>query len=68
MASRPSEYPERIRSSGEEGHWRHLAERVGSGGVSKGWLIAGLAVVGIGAWAAWHFGPDLARYMKMERM
>jgi len=68
MSSRPSEYPERTRSSGDEGRWRQLSERVGSGGVSKGWLIAGLAVVGLGAYMAWHFGPDFARYMKMERM
>jgi len=68
MSSRPSEYPERTRSSSEETRWHHLSERVGSGGVSKGWLIAGLAVIGVGAWAAYHFGPDFARYMKMERM
>ena len=31
-------------------------------------MLAGLAAVGIGAWMIWHFGPDLRRYLKMERM
>lgn len=68
MANRTSEYPERVYSSGEEGRSRHLAERSGSGGISTGWLIAGLAAVGVSAWALYHFGPDLRRYLKMERM
>jgi hypothetical protein len=36
--------------------------------MSTGWLIAGLAVLGLGIWAAYRFGPDFARYRKMERM
>jgi len=68
MASRTSEYPERVYSSGEEEKRRHLTERAGSGGISTGWLIAGLAAAGIGAWALYHFGPDLRRYLKIERM
>ena len=47
---------------------RRLAERLGSGGRSTGLMLAGLAAVGIGAWMIWHFGPDLRRYLKMERM
>ncbi len=67
--SRPtSEYPERVYSSGEEGKQRHLLGRDRSGGISTGWLLAGLAGVGLAAYMAWHFGPDLARYVKMERM
>jgi hypothetical protein len=37
-------------------------------GSTPGWLIAGIAVVALGAWAAYHFGPDFRRYIKMERM
>jgi hypothetical protein len=68
MASRTSEYPERVYSSAEEEKRRPWRERAGSEGISTGWLIAGLAVVGVGAWALYHFGPDLRRYLKMERM
>jgi hypothetical protein len=31
-------------------------------------MLAGLVGIGVAAWMAWHFGPDLARYMKIERM
>jgi hypothetical protein len=62
-----SQYPERVYSTSEEEQTLHLP-RLGRGGISAGWLIAGLAAVGIGAWMAWHFGPDLRRYIKMERM
>lgn len=68
MSKQTTEYPERVYSSGDEGKWRHLAERAGAGGLSLGWMIAGLAAVGVGAWAVYHFGPDLRRYLKMERM
>jgi hypothetical protein len=37
-----------------------------SGGLSTGWVVAGLAAVALGAW--YHFGGDLKRYIKMERM
>jgi hypothetical protein len=37
-------------------------------GVSPGLLFAGLAVLGLGALAAYHYGPDLIRYIKIERM
>jgi hypothetical protein len=39
-----------------------------AGGLSTGWAVAGLAAVALGAWMAYHFGPDLRRYVKMERM
>lgn len=38
------------------------------GGISTGWLIAGLAVVGLGALAWYYLGPDLKRYMKIRNM
>jgi hypothetical protein len=68
MSSRPLQYPERVHSSGEEGKMHALLERSGAGKLSKGWVLGGLVGIGVVAWMAWHFGPDLARYMKMERM
>jgi hypothetical protein len=68
MSRMTSEYPERVSSSGTEERRRQLMERGGTGGISTGWLIAGLAVVGLGVWAAYRFGPDFARYRKMENM
>jgi|GEM_PF-6067887 len=38
------------------------------GGSSTGWLLAGVAVLALGALAAYHFGPDVRRYIKMEMM
>jgi hypothetical protein len=35
---------------------------------SSGMLLAGLAVVGIGALAWYYLGPDLIRYMKIRNM
>ncbi len=40
----------------------------GAGKIPKGWMLAGLAGIGVAAWMVWHFGPDFVRYMKMERM
>jgi hypothetical protein len=31
-------------------------------------MLAGLVGIGLAAWMAWHFVPDLKRYIKMERM
>lgn len=31
-------------------------------------LVAGAAAIGLVAWAAIYFGPDLVRYMKLRRM
>jgi hypothetical protein len=36
--------------------------------LSLGTLVAGLAVVGLGVVIIRHFGPDLIRYLKIERM
>jgi hypothetical protein len=37
-------------------------------GVSPGLLVAGLAALGVGAFLAYTLGPDLVRYLKIERM
>jgi hypothetical protein len=63
-----SNYPERVYSSEDERRLRRLAERLDSGSRSTGLLLAGLAVVSVGAWMLWQFGPDLRRYLKIERM
>jgi hypothetical protein len=44
------------------------AERARSGGISTGWLVTGLVVVGLGALAWYSLGPDLRRYMKIRHM
>jgi hypothetical protein len=54
---------------GEE--WRERvapAVRPATGGLSAGWVIGGVAVLALGYLAWQHFGPDLRRYIKMERM
>ncbi len=43
-------------------------ERIGSGGKSTGWLLAGLAVVGLGVFAWQYFAPDVRRYLKIRNM
>lgn len=68
MSRLGSEYPERVYSSDDEGMQRRMREQFGSRGLPKGWILAGLAGVGLAAWMVWHFGPDFVRYMKMERM
>jgi uncharacterized protein DUF6893 len=45
-----------------------LAEREHSRGRVSGWLIAGLVVAGLGALAFYYLGPDLRRYIKIEKM
>lgn len=37
-------------------------------GPSAELVLAGVAVLALGAWAVYHFGPDFRRYIKMERM
>ena len=44
-----------------------VGRRRGGGGIS-GWLLAGLAVAGLGAAAWYYLGPDLKRYMKIRNM
>jgi hypothetical protein len=33
-----------------------------------GWLLAGLAVAGLGALTWYYIGPDVRRYMKIRNM
>ncbi len=68
MSRMTSQYPERVYSSSEEGRQRSAAEWRRPGKISPGWLLAGLAGIGIAAWMVYHFGPDFVRYVKMERM
>ena len=61
-------YPERVYSSNEGRRGSQISQGASPGGISPGWMLAGLAGVGLAAWMVWHFGPDIARYIKMERM
>jgi hypothetical protein len=45
-----------------------MTRRASSGGLSTGWLLTGLAVVGLGALAWYYLGPDLRRYLKIRNM
>lgn len=68
MSRITSQYPERVYPSSTEEKSRGLMEKVRSTDKSAIWLIGGLAVLGLGFLAAYKFGPDLVRYIKMERM
>jgi len=51
--------------------WRERnvpARREYPAGASRGWVVAGLAALALGYLAWRHFGSDLRRYIKMERM
>lgn len=43
---------------------RHQRERGGP----SGWMIAGLALLGVGALTWYYLGPDIRRYMKIRSM
>lgn len=63
------EYPERVYSSpGEESAMHRLMEQMRPRTRGSGWMIGGMVLLGLGVWAVYKFGPDFARYMKMERM
>jgi hypothetical protein len=68
MSRITSEYPERVYASSVPEKKHRLIEQMRSTGKDRLWLIGGLAAIGLGIWAAYKFGPDLARYIKMERM
>ena len=68
MSRMTSPYPERVYSSSEEERQRPAVERKRLEGLSTGWLLAGLAALGLGAWAVYHFGPDVRRYLKIRKM
>jgi hypothetical protein len=56
----------------EEEEWRgsysRPVERQDAGGVPWGLIAGGLVVGGLAAMAWNYFGPDLRRYIKIERM
>jgi hypothetical protein len=66
MSRMTSQYPERVYSSGEESRSHESLERRRPN--SPGLLLAGLAVLGLGAWAWFYFGPDVRRYLKIRSM
>jgi hypothetical protein len=45
-----------------------MVGRTHRGGGVSGWLLAGLALAGLGAAAWYYLGPDLKRYMKIRNM
>lgn len=68
MSRMTSQYPERVFSSSEEERQRPLTERMRRGGTSAGWLLVGLAALGLGVFAWRHFAPDVRRYIKIRNM
>lgn len=66
MSRMTSPYPERVYSSSEERQERRFLQREGVR--NSGWLLAGLAALGLGALAWYYLGPDLRRYIKISRM
>lgn len=52
----------------EWGHRMIPARRNEEAGISRGWLIAGITVIGLGVLAAYYIGPDVKRYMKIRNM
>lgn len=55
-------------AGGDWGGRSYPARREEPFGVSRGWLIAGLVAVGVGAMAWHYFGPDMKRYLKIHSM
>jgi hypothetical protein len=54
---------------GERRDWPANLQRPSNhAGLSPGLLVFGLAALGLAALAAYQFGPDLVRYIKIERM
>ncbi len=61
-------YRQHVAETGYEGSGQRLVRRRRSATGGPGWMIGGLVVLGVGLLAAYKFGPDLVRYIKMERM
>ncbi len=62
---------DRLTPSQQQGeNWRgtYPAPVRDRGGPSWGLLTAGLVAVGLGVAAWYYFGPDIRRYLKIERM
>jgi hypothetical protein len=45
-----------------------MVGRTRRGAGLSGWLLAGMALAGLGAAAWYYLGPDLKRYMKIRNM
>lgn len=69
MSRMTAQYPERVYTTEEERR-RHsgMLREGGFGRGGNGLLLAGLAVVGLGALALYYLGPDLRRYLKIRNM
>jgi hypothetical protein len=52
----------------DRGRGRYLKEYPPPRRSNAGFLIAGLAVIGVGALAWYYLGPDVRRYMKIRNM
>ena len=68
MERQSSQYPERAYPPAEENRGGFPQRQGNRGGDSTGWMLAGMVGLGLAAWMVWHFGPDVARYIKIERM
>jgi hypothetical protein len=71
MSRLPSEQgfqPGSVRDAGWRRYERELRERERGRGGPSGWMIAGLALLGLGALGWYYLGPDLRRYMKIRSM
>lgn len=69
MSRMTTQYPERVYTTEEERRRPSGMSREGGIGLGgNGLLLAGLAVVGLGALALYYLGPDLRRYLKIRNM
>jgi len=65
-----SEYQAYLPQLGGRGGWglSPVSPRAGAPGASRGLLVAGLVVIGVGALALYVLAPDVQRYLKMRDM
>lgn len=69
MSRMTTQYPERVYTTEEERRRPSgMLRGSGIGRSGNGRLLAGLAVVGLGALALYYLGPDLRRYLKIRNM
>jgi hypothetical protein len=47
---------------------RPMSQSTSQGSSGSGWAIAGLALVALGIFGWYSFGPDLRRYIKISNM